>query len=310
MKHSPKPANERQPICSFPDCGRDAIGSGLCNAHLAQKNTGRPLKPVKREKPRRSCAYKGCTREVVAKNLCKAHYYQRRAGKPLSAIFTPRDGCSVEGCTRKHAARGYCEYHWNLAARKRDLFGLTCRVHGCDRPVMIKKHRLCGGHYAQYKCGRRLRPLARKLSRVDADGRPKTIAEYLEQYTRIDADGCWVWTGNISGQGYGLMSGNRLGKRGKVFAHRVAWALRNGFEATELPAKLSIDHTCRNRACVNPDHLTLMPVAENLGNMLAWHALQSAKNLYERECERLQNEITQLEARVSARRRGRDGRNK
>jgi hypothetical protein len=309
MKNSSKPANERQAICVFPDCGRDALGSGLCNAHLAQKKTGRPLKPVGRVKPRRSCTYKGCTREVLAKKLCKAHYYQQRAGKALSAIFTPRQGCSVEGCTRKHSARGYCNYHWNLATRKKDVFGLKCRVNGCDRPVMNKKHRLCGGHYAQYKRGSRLRPLARKLPRVDADGRPHTIAAYLEQYTRIDANGCWVWTGNISAQGYGLMSGNRLGKKGKVFAHRVAWALRNGFEVIELPAKLSIDHTCRNRACVNPVHLTLMPVAENLGNMLAWHALQAAKNLYERECERLQNEITQLEALIVGTRREPDHQN-
>jgi hypothetical protein len=39
-----------------------------------------------------------------------------------------------------------------------------------------------------------------------------------------------------------------------------------------------------------------MPVADNLGNMLAWHSLNSARQLYERECERLRKEIVALES--------------
>ena len=185
-------------------------------------------------------------------------------------------------------------------AKKEGFYGMDCRVKGCSRPVMIKKRRLCGGHYGQYTRGEKLRRLARSVPIVNADGRKTSIEEYLEEYIRRSDKGCWVWTGNISRNGYGLMSGLRMGKKGKVFAHRVAWAIHNGFKITELPARLSIDHICRNRACVNPAHLTLMTVAKNLGNMLAWHTLLSAKKLYDRECNRLQKEIVQLESQLDA----------
>lgn len=291
-------ANQRQPTCSFPGCGRDAAGAGLCNAHLTQKKAGRPLRPIRRQKRRRTCAFDGCEREVIAKGLCKTHYYQQRRGAVLSPIFTPRQGCSVDGCKRKHQARGYCSYHFRLAVDKNGLFGVECRVNGCNRPVTVLKHRLCRGHYAQYARGDRLRPLSRSVPLVDATGKKTTVQDYLETHTHREPNGCWVWRGNISRRGYGLMSANRMGKKGKVFAHRVAWAVRNGFAITELPAKLSIDHICRNRACINPDHLTLMPAAENLENMLAWHSLQAARRLYERECERLQKEIAKLELKL------------
>lgn len=38
-------------------------------------------------------------------------------------------------------------------------------------------------------------------------------------------------------------------------AHRVAWELAN---AEEIPAGLYVDHMCRNRRCVNPDHLRVV----------------------------------------------------
>lgn len=58
---------------------------------------------------------------------------------------------------------------------------------------------------------------------------------------------CWNWKGLINEKGYGQLWLN--GKR--YLAHRISFKLFNG----ELIEGLVIDHKCRNRACVNPDHI-------------------------------------------------------
>ncbi|MFK0288298.1 HNH endonuclease signature motif containing protein [Streptomyces sp. NPDC090499] len=69
---------------------------------------------------------------------------------------------------------------------------------------------------------------------------------------RREAPGrCWVWTASLRADGYGqFRSGGRVGGR-NVRAHRVAYELL----VSAIPDGLVIDHLCRNRACVNPEHL-------------------------------------------------------
>ena len=60
-------------------------------------------------------------------------------------------------------------------------------------------------------------------------------------------DSCWLWTGYINKDGYGEYKSEYLVTR---LAHRIAYALDKG----ALPT-LPLDHLCRHRHCVNPDHL-------------------------------------------------------
>lgn len=64
---------------------------------------------------------------------------------------------------------------------------------------------------------------------------------------RVDAAGCWVWQGRVDRRGYGQMT---FARRSTV-AHRVYYVQRVG----AIPAGYQLDHLCRNRRCVNPDHL-------------------------------------------------------
>jgi hypothetical protein len=60
-------------------------------------------------------------------------------------------------------------------------------------------------------------------------------------------DDCWEWTGTKERMGYGQMRYQRR----MAMAHRVAYMLFVG----PIPEGMELDHLCRNRGCVNPDHL-------------------------------------------------------
>ena len=77
---------------------------------------------------------------------------------------------------------------------------------------------------------------------------------------------CWVWTAAKSSKGYGSIKLD-----GKVqVAHRVAYETLVG----PIPDGLHIDHLCRNRACVNPDHMERVSRSTNStrANERRWHA--------------------------------------
>ncbi len=67
---------------------------------------------------------------------------------------------------------------------------------------------------------------------------------------------CWIWRRSLSRKGYGW----RKYRGRNTGAHRIAW-----IEAgREIPSGLQLDHLCRQRACVNPDHLELVTLTENV----------------------------------------------
>lgn len=91
-------------------------------------------------------------------------------------------------------------------------------------------------------------------SRVDKDG---PIPE-----CRPDLGPCWLWRGKIDRDGYGMSSTPRL--RMDVAktprAHRVACLDR--FDSIQASTPV-LDHLCRVRHCVNPEHLEPVTTQEN-----------------------------------------------
>lgn len=85
------------------------------------------------------------------------------------------------------------------------------------------------------------------------------------------SDECWMWAGTLNRDGYGTVS-----HHGRLWmAHRLAYFAFKG----DIPRGLVMDHLCRNRACVNPDHLE--PVTDRV-NILRGEGLAAAHYRKER----------------------------
>jgi len=121
----------------------------------------------------------------------------------------------------------------------------TCVADGCDKPHYSKGW--CLAHYWR----------VRKHGSPDVVLKvgPKPKPERERFWAKVDKSGdCWMWMGSRTKNGYGSchMEGERL-------AHR--WAYKDLIGP--IPDGLHIDHLCRVRTCVNPDHLEAVTQAVN-----------------------------------------------
>lgn len=104
-------------------------------------------------------------------------------------------------------------------------------------------------------------PLSQFWSEKDGDGRPELKSNQIQNFLdKIDKSGeCWVWTARKTKTGYGLFSYRNSGRQYQNYAHRISYELYVG----KIPDGLQIDHLCRNRSCVNPEHLEPVTALEN-----------------------------------------------
>jgi hypothetical protein len=97
------------------------------------------------------------------------------------------------------------------------------------------------------------------VSRKVKPSRSETAPDrFLSKVNHVDAGHvtpCWEWTGCLDYDGYA-----KFNPDGKIIrAYRWAYT----FYVGQIPEGLVLDHVCRNRPCVNPEHLEPVTAIEN-----------------------------------------------
>lgn len=172
--------------------------------------------------------------------------------------------CSFESCENIVYCKGLCSAHYTQNRRggplkpiviRSDSTKLPCTVNNCKNNQKAKG--LCSAHwYQNHYIGK----LSTPRNQV------KIMDRIMDQVEKTDY--CWNWTGRKAGKkenSYGQIYYN--GRQQMV--HRIVYEEIFG----TLNAEDTVDHLCRNKFCINPDHLESVPLRENVKRMWAYRSI-------------------------------------
>jgi hypothetical protein len=139
---------------------------------------------------------------------------------------------------------------------------MICRFDGCQKCVWNELNSCCQAHYTLLYRGKlpgfigtHKTPEERFERMVNRSGGKDWLDDGKSELSE-DSSECWKWTGKLKEDGYAIIAA----KGKQVGAHRFAYEKWVG----PITGGLYIDHLCRVRHCVNPEHLEAVTNEENI----------------------------------------------
>ena len=96
---------------------------------------------------------------------------------------------------------------------------------------------------------------------------PRPSLDRFMEKILINESGCWIWQGSLKGPND---YANFWTPQGVKLAHKWYWEQLHG----PVPEGKELDHTCRTRSCVNPEHLEAVTHLENVQRF--WGVVRAA----------------------------------
>lgn len=89
---------------------------------------------------------------------------------------------------------------------------------------------------------------------------PKRVYDRTQSWAdRDETTGCLTSRYSVGSHGYAQIGWSVGGRNVVTLAHRAAWQYVNGL----IPEGMTVDHTCKNKRCVEVEHLRLLSNFDN-----------------------------------------------
>lgn len=215
-----------------------------------------PLSPAERHRKR--------------KEAVRARSYRRfellRLGKwsPEKRVLSPKEEKEAEtkrlGYRKKIEDGKRARFMRRFTLVEGYMDGKT--IHQLSREFRISQARV---YEILLSCGvsaRTIRGIIKDERDVKKLSARKSIGERFMEKLEVVESGCWIWKSYVDPSGYARFCFK--GKNpyaGTGYAHRFSYEF---FSGNPIPDDLEIDHVCRVRKCVNPDHLQVVTHRENV----------------------------------------------
>ena len=150
-------------------------------------------------------------------------------------------------CSKCKIEKNLTEFYKSKATK--DNLDTRCKQCSIERARKYSSPEKSKEKYAEFR-----------LKNPKKDRVRSAIERLLEKVEVVTESGCWIFMGNLSANGYGVIGNDFKDDKKLYSAHRKTFEHFIG----EIPKGLNVCHKCDVPSCCNPNHLFLGTQKQNM----------------------------------------------